>query len=171
MSHPNLTPQKILLTCAICFLCGYGLFNSRFLLKGPEVAVAGLDPSGEVIRTTSRDFSLQGTALHSSFITVNNRPILVDESGNFNEKLLLSSGVSIIDIYARDKFGKEVRKKIDVVYTGEPLVVAAHYQDLVEQAQKTSSTTTEVENTSQEDPSQETSPTATSTQSTATGTE
>jgi hypothetical protein len=100
-------------------LISYGLFNSRFIIKGPEIAIAGLDPSGEVIQTDQKDFSLQGTAVHSSYITINNRPIFVDESGNFNEKLLLSSGVSIIDIYARDKFGKEVRKKIDVVYAGE----------------------------------------------------
>lgn len=171
MSDTTLTPQKIILTCAICFLCGYGLFNSRFLLKGPEIAVAGLDPSGEVIQTQSRDFSLQGTAFHSSFITVNNRPILVDESGNFNEKLLLSSGVSIIDIYARDKFGKEVRKKIDVVYTGESPVVAAHYQDIVEQAQNTSSTTEVTESTIKEDVDSETSLSATPSSSTTTSTE
>ena len=119
MSHNTLTPQKIILTIAVFLLISYGLFNSRFIIKGPEIVIAGLDPSGEVIQTAQKDFSLQGTAIHSSYITVNNRPIFVDESGNFNEKLLLSSGVSIIDIYARDKFGKEVRKKIDVVYAGE----------------------------------------------------
>ncbi|MEN9921223.1 MAG: hypothetical protein RLZZ517_201 [Candidatus Parcubacteria bacterium] len=119
MPSNTITPQKLILSIAILFLISYGLFNSRFILRGPEIAIAGLEEDKEVIETTSKDFSLQGIATHSSYITINNRPILVDEFGNFNEKLLLSNGVSIIDIYARDKFGKEVRKKIDVVYTGE----------------------------------------------------
>lgn len=107
------------MTLSVLFLIAYGVFNSRFLLAGPEITISGLDSSGKNIRTDSRDFSLQGTATHSAYIAVNNRPISVDEWGNFSEKLLLSNGVSIIDIYARDKFGKEVRKKIDVVYAGE----------------------------------------------------
>ncbi len=114
----HITPQKILISASILFLCGYALFNSRFILKGPEIAIAGLDEKNELIKTDTRNFSLQGTVLHSSFISINNRPILIDESGKFDEKLLLSNGISIIDIYAKDKFGKEVRKKIDVVYTG-----------------------------------------------------
>ena len=119
MSHNTLSPKKIILTLAVVFIIGYGVFNSRFLIKGPEIAVAGLDPSGEIIKTESKDFSLTGTVTHSSYISVNNRPISIDESGNFNEKLLLSNGISIIDIYARDKFGKEVRKQIDVVYSNK----------------------------------------------------
>lgn len=140
MTHNTLTPQKIFFTIGIFFLIGYGVFNSRFLIKGPEVAIAGLDPKEEVIETTERDFSLRGTAIHSSFITVNNRPILVDESGNFDEKLLLSNGISIIDIYARDKFGKEVRKKIDVVYTGESDSPTTQYDEIALRAQIASST-------------------------------
>jgi hypothetical protein len=119
MPNNTVTPQKLIISIAVLFLISYGLFNSRFILRGPELAIAGLEEDKQIIETTSKDFSLQGTATHSSYIAINNRPILVDEFGNFNEKLLLSNGVSIIDIYARDKFGKEVRKKIDVVYTGE----------------------------------------------------
>lgn len=124
------TPKKILLTIAILFLISYGVFNSRFLIKGPEIAIAGLEEGSKIIKTGSKDFAFQGKVLHSSFITLNNRPILVDELGNFNEKLLLSNGVSIIDVYARDKFGKEVRKKIDVVYTGESTSTTPSYEDI-----------------------------------------
>ncbi len=118
---PQNTPtfHRILLFSAITILVGYGLFNSRFLLRGPEIAIAGLDETQNILHTETKDFNLKGTAMHSSFITINNRPISVDESGNFDEKLLLSNGVSIIDVYAKDKFGKEVHKKIDIVYEGE----------------------------------------------------
>jgi hypothetical protein len=103
----------------IVLLIGYAIFNSRFLLKGPEIAIAGLEENIDAIESPTRDFSLQGTVLHSSFISLNNRPIFIDKTGHFSEKLLLSDGVSIVELYARDKFGKEIRKKINVVYTGE----------------------------------------------------
>jgi hypothetical protein len=141
MSHTTLTPQKIIMTLSVLFLLGYGVFNSRFLIAGPEITVSGLDPSGKSIQTNSRDFSLQGTATHSSYITVNNRPISVDEWGNFNEKLLLSSGVSIIDLYAKDKFGKEIRKKIDVVYAGEDESLAVSALDIATSSALSSSST------------------------------
>jgi hypothetical protein len=144
MSQNTLTPQKIFLTVAILFLIGYGVFNSRFILKGPEIAIAGLNKDGDIIETQTKDFSLQGTAIHSSYITINNRPIFVDESGNFNEKLLLSNGVSIIDIYARDKFGKEIRKKIDVVYTGTDSINSSTSEQIALRTLKTSTSTSEV---------------------------
>jgi len=149
MSQNTPTLHRIFLSLIVLFLVGYGLFNSRFLIKGPQLAIAGLEDSEQnILHAQTRDFSLQGTVLHSSFITVNNRPILVDESGNFNEKLLLSSGVSIIDIYARDKFGKEVRKKIDVVYTGEsPSLGMDEYTKIALRAQQASSS----QETAQED--------------------
>jgi hypothetical protein len=140
MTQSTLTPQRILITVAVVFLVGYGIFNSRFMLKGPELAIAGLDSSGEIIRTDVKDFSLKGTVLHSSYITINNRPITVDELGNFNEKLLLSNGVSVIDIYARDKFGKEVRKKVGVVYTGDSPTFAGAYSELALRSKTATST-------------------------------
>jgi Glucodextranase, domain B len=139
MSQNTPTIHRILLSIAVLSLVGYSLFNSRFLIKGPEIAIAGVNPITNSIQTNTKDFSLKGTALHSSFITVNNRPIFVDESGNFDEKLLLSNGVSIIDIYAKDKFGKEVRKKIDVVYTGESPTLTDEYNNIALRAQQSSS--------------------------------
>ncbi len=140
MSHNTFTPQKLIITLSVLFLIGYGVFNSRFLIAGPEVTVSGLDSSGTSIQTASRNFSLRGTATHSSYITVNDRPISVDEWGNFSEKLLLSNGISIIDIYARDKFGKEVRKKIDVVYAGEDESTALSALDIATSSNVSSST-------------------------------
>jgi Glucodextranase, domain B len=140
MSHNTFTPKKLIMTLSILFLIAYAVFNSRFLITGPEVTILGLDSSGKNIQTASRNFSLQGTATHSAYIAVNNRPISVDELGNFNEKLLLSNGVSIIDIYARDKFGKEVRKKIDVVYAGEDDSTALSALDIATSSNVSSST-------------------------------
>lgn len=109
-------------------------------MKGPEIVLEGIDDS---ITTQDKTLFLTGKILHSSFITINGRPIFVDESGNFNEKLLLSSGVSIIDIYAKDKFGKEVRRKIDVLYNGHPSNVDLSHVASVAIAEASSGTSTE----------------------------
>lgn len=140
MSSHTITPHKIVLSLLVLFIIGYGLFTSRFIIQGPEIVISGLDASGKTIQTDIKDFSLQGNAAHSSYITVNNRPISIDETGNFNEKLLLSSGVSIIDIYAKDKFGKEVRKKIDVVYMGSD-PVSTTSEEIALRVLETASTT------------------------------
>ncbi len=119
MSHDNSTLKNTLIALAVLFVVGYGVFNSRFIILGPEITLEQVDSETNTIITQDKTLYLKGKVLHSSFISINGRPIFIDETGQFNEKLLLSSGVSIIDIYAKDKFGKEVRKKIDVLYQGE----------------------------------------------------
>lgn len=115
MRYDGTTIKKTLLSLLVLLIVGYTGFNSRFLLQGPEIE---LEHPEETVTTDDNTFYLRGKVLHSSFISVNGRPIFIDEAGNFSEKLLLSSGISIIDIYAKDKFGKETRKKIDVLYHG-----------------------------------------------------
>lgn len=164
MSQNTLTFQKICISLGILLLVGYGFFNSRFLIKGPEIVLANIPSDSEsnnVIHTDTRDFSLQGNVQHSSVITVNNRPILVDEQGNFNEKLLLSNGVSIIDIYARDRFGKEAHRKVDVVYTENSPSPTIEYSKIALSAQENSSSTDTVKKDFVEDQASSTDSTAT----------
>jgi hypothetical protein len=164
MSQNTPAFQKISISLAILFLVGYGLFTSRFLIKGPEIVLANIHTdslSDDVIHTNTKDFSLQGNVQHSSLITVNNRPIFVDEQGNFNEKLLLSNGVSIIDIYARDRFGKEAHKKVGVVYAENSPSPAIEYSKIALSAQKNSSSTDTVKKDSVEDQASSTDSTAT----------
>lgn len=165
MSSQAITPHKIILGILVLFIIGYALFNSRFIIQGPEVEIFGVDASGKIIHTDSKNFSLEGTATHSSYITVNNRPISIDESGKFNEKLLLSNGVSIIDIYARDKFGKEVRKKIDVVYAGTDSVSTTSPEQIALRVLKTSTTTDEQIDTEGDEELEESEIVASSTES------
>lgn len=147
MSQNSSKIHRLFFAFVFLFFIGYGVFNSRFLIKGPELTIQGLEDSNKnILYAQTKDFVLQGTATHSSFITVNNRPIFIDESGNFNEKLLLSNGVSLIDVYAKDKFGKEIRKKIDVVYEGEDSsALVAQYTNTALRSAQASSTEPEVD--------------------------
>lgn len=116
MPSTPLSLKTMMIGTLALLIVGYTIFNSRFLIQGPEIVLENVADS---IVTEDKTLSLSGKILHSSFISINGRPIFIDEQGNFNEQLLLSSGVSIIDIYAKDKFGKEVRRKIDVLYQGQ----------------------------------------------------
>jgi hypothetical protein len=47
---------------------------------------------------------------------LNDRQIFVDKDGTFNEELLLSPGYNVWTIQAKDKFGRIVTKKIELVF-------------------------------------------------------
>ena len=50
-----------------------------------------------------------------SFISMNEKPIFVDEGGLFEEKLLLSPGSNIIEIKAKDRFKKKLLKQLKFI--------------------------------------------------------
>lgn len=107
---------KLTIIFSILLIVGsYAFFNARFLISGPQIEVF------EPIDGSSFDdpfVSISGQVKHISEITLDDNPIFIDESGFFKEQLLLSPGVSIIEIYARDKFGREIKKYLNLYYTG-----------------------------------------------------
>lgn len=106
---------RVLITILFVFIIvGYSIFQAHNIVTGPEIALADTIVSGEVVNDQMVDIS--GNAKNISFISLDDRPINIDESGQFNEKLLLYPGYNIIRIYARDKFGTETEKRIELVY-------------------------------------------------------
>ena len=59
---------------------------------------------------------IAGAAKNIKSISLDDRPIFIDEAGSFSEKLLLSNGYNVIKISAWDKFNKKTDKLIEVVY-------------------------------------------------------
>ena len=75
----------------------------RSVLVPPFLAV--LEPSG--------DLSIQGNSIIVSGkgeigaeVFINNQPVLIDSLGQFTENLLLSSGLNIVEVSEKNKFGK-----------------------------------------------------------------
>jgi len=52
---------------------------------------------------------LIGRAEIGSDVTINEQIVLLDRNGEFNESLILSPGVNVIEVVARNKFNKESR--------------------------------------------------------------
>ena len=113
-----LKPRNVI-TAAVLFaaflsIAAYAYFQSRDLARGPRLFVE-TPVNGEA--TTSPSIALSGWAENISEISVNNMPIFIDEEGNFSEKLLLLPGYNIITIEAKDRFGKVVKKTLELVRT------------------------------------------------------
>ena len=93
------------------FLIGYGYFEVRALLYGPQITVP------DVVEPVHESFvRIQGMALHIASLAMNGRPISVTESGEFNEPYLLAPGTNRITLDAKDKYGNATRKIMQVVY-------------------------------------------------------
>lgn len=105
--------NTVLIALAIIVIGGYSLFQARKMLEGPEISIAS-PKNGATVNDALVDIT--GVAKNIKDISLNDRPIFVDEQGNFNEKLLLYPGYNIIKLKATDKFGKETEKEIQNVF-------------------------------------------------------
>jgi len=92
-------------------LVGYGLFESRRLLEGPEITITTpLDGSA----TSTQLIRVAGTAKNIAFLTINDAPAYTDEQGNFTELRSPTPGVTVITVAAVDRFGRKTSKIISL---------------------------------------------------------
>ena len=114
------TPRKAafylrtaLIAIFVLFIAGYAFYQSKNLREGPRLSID--TPINGALATTSL-ITVAGTAQNITAISLNGRAIYIDETGHFEEKLLLSYGYNIITLSAKDKFGRTVTKKLELVY-------------------------------------------------------
>lgn len=100
-------------------IVGYAIFNSRLLIAGPQILIKGPE-NGSSFEDPL--IELRGTAKNTAFITLDGNPIYVDENGNFNEKLLLAPGTSIIKLDATDRFDRATETTLWYTFKGEETV-------------------------------------------------
>ena len=105
---------KIFMGSLFLFLIlGYSFYQSRNLLMGPVITI---DEPKNGLATEEQMIKIAGAAKNIKSISLDDRPIFIDEAGSFSEKLLLSNGYNVIKISAWDKFNKKTDKLIEVVY-------------------------------------------------------
>ena len=94
-------------------ILGYAYFRTQDYLNGPQVIILA-PQNGET--THAPLLTIQGQTKNIADISLNDRKIFTDKEGLFTEEILLHSGYNIITIMATDKFNKDVKKRIEVVY-------------------------------------------------------
>ena len=90
----------------------YSLFQAWKLISGPIVDIYTPQNGATYSQTL---IEIDGRARNISYINLNDRPIFTDKDGYFKEKLLLSPGLNVIKLDARDKFKKYTEKKLEVI--------------------------------------------------------
>lgn len=91
----------------------YGLYRARAYLDGPQISIE-TPQNGQ---STSTSYTkIKGKATNIASLFLNGRQIFSDKEGNFEEGLLLTKGYNIIEVRANDKFGREIKKILELVF-------------------------------------------------------
>lgn len=98
---------------AIIVIVGYGAFRAKNFAEGPRISILSPETGTSVGDSL---VEIKGTAKNISFLTLNDAKIFTDESGMFDEKILLSYGYNIMTLKARDRFGREDVKTLELIY-------------------------------------------------------
>jgi hypothetical protein len=96
---------------------GYSIFQAQKIIRGPIINV--LSPLNGATYITPL-LEIKGATRNVSSITLNDRILYIDRSGNFIDALLLIPGYNIIKLEAKDKFGAKTKKIIEIIYKETP---------------------------------------------------
>ncbi len=116
MTERHKTKRKIrfaIITLLLLFIIGYTGFEIQKLIFGPKILISS-PQNGSLVSDSLIEIS--GVAQNVKQITLNDRVISIDESGNFKEKILLSYGYNSLTMHASDKFGQETEKSLELIY-------------------------------------------------------
>ncbi len=109
--------KKILRTSVFaliaCIVIGYTLFATHDVILGPTLSIT--EPSNGTTFTTS-SAHIRGVVKRIQDISLNGRPITIDDKGNFDEVVLFSPGYNIFTFVIKDKFGRSREYRLEYVY-------------------------------------------------------
>jgi hypothetical protein len=110
--NTNRTSYRILLIgLLLLFILGYSFFQARKLISGPQIKIVSPADGATVLDSL---IEIQGVARNINAIALNDKPIYIDDVGNFTEKVVLYDGYNIIKVAAKDRFGKTTQKLLNV---------------------------------------------------------
>lgn len=90
----------------------YTFIKAENFLLGPTIIIETPE-NGQVF--SASNVAIQGWAKNISLLYLNGRQIFTDKDGSFKESLLLARGYDIIELRAKDKFGRETKVQREVV--------------------------------------------------------
>lgn len=100
------TPKRLSLVLAIMvigLIFGYFWHQISYLINPPSIKITQPIPD---FATQARSVEISGQTESDVYLTVNGKEIYVDKKGNFSSVVGLESGLNILRIEARDRFGK-----------------------------------------------------------------
>jgi Glucodextranase, domain B len=97
----------------LIIVVGYALFAFRDIVRGPTIIVT--EPTdGETYSTTT--LMIRGTAERTQSLTLNGKPMLIDDdSGSFQDAIVLFPGYNVETIQASDRFGHVTERRLTLM--------------------------------------------------------
>ena len=95
----------------------YFSYQARFLIGGPQLTLVE-EPN---VAQVSRTITLKGAAANITELYLNGRPIVTNESGQFEEMVVLENGYSVVRIDAVDRYGRTTHLERPFVYQEQDL--------------------------------------------------
>lgn len=111
---------KLIINIALIFsassaLAGYSYYETRSLLKGPQITI---ESPRNGTTAENAELEISGGAKNVVALSIDGRPIFMDSDGKFKEKLILAEGYNTIFIQARDRFGETAEKTLELELSG-----------------------------------------------------
>lgn len=104
----------ILLVLFFLAVLGYGYFEARSILYGPQIMVATPTVPASVSEPLVH---IRGSARNIVILRMNGVPVSVTETGNFDEALLLAPGYNKVVLSASDKLGRTTEQVLEIIYS------------------------------------------------------
>lgn len=98
---------------AIAALLVFLIWNVEAIFRPPKLEIT--EPLDGVI-TLSRQVAIKGETAKESEVSINNRPVLVDSSGNFSVLVDLQKGLNLIKISAKKRYSRPSEVEIRVLF-------------------------------------------------------
>lgn len=111
--HTKKILKIVFIVSAVILVLGYAIFVSRDFLGGPKIIINEPENGATL---TSQTVIIRGNVMRSRDISLNGKPIFIDDSGNFKETTLLFPGYNTILIEAVDKFDRKEEYRLELVY-------------------------------------------------------
>jgi hypothetical protein len=129
----NFTPKTIIVLVSLflgVLAVGYVANQIRSVLAPP---VLELNEPGEDLTIKGNTLVVAGRAEVGADVTINEQIVLSDRNGEFTESLVLSPGLNVIEVVARNKFNKEskVTRRINTEIPQVATVVAPEFPVVV----------------------------------------
>lgn len=101
--------RRVLIALAVLLIVGYGVFEARRLIEGPQIIIYSPQDGSA---TSSTTVLLTGRAENISFLTINDTSAFTDEHGIFSVLLSPPSGYAIFTVSATDRFGRKASAQV-----------------------------------------------------------
>jgi len=103
--------RRLLFGLVALLIIGYGLFEARRLIEGPDIRI---EYPADGSATSSQTVTVGGTANNISFLTINDSPAYTDESGKFVYRFAPPAGYTVVTVAATDRFGRSARTSVAI---------------------------------------------------------